>query len=306
MDLQNEIKSVFNTNNFKKSFWVTFFCVLIGFLLLFLFIIIIRLIPKDSSFSYLLQNGGLIFLFISLLLAYSGVHRLNTFTNTYTKDILKDILRRSHYILAISFAIILFLIVVTSMEIGISFIGKIPYIGPGVILLLTIPFFIVNFLSLLIALCIIIITPNMIGEGQSFAEIIINFSELIKRKWLNVFIYITISLVYLIISLILIYYLVGYSVGVTKVLQWKISAAYPKLLNVVSADSLLTDFADKIIPGPDPINAFKRYGFKIFDLMVIVRYTIGFFYFVVFSLIISFPLALYFNISSIFYKWIKE
>ncbi|MDY6935321.1 MAG: hypothetical protein SVZ03_13995 [Spirochaetota bacterium] len=306
MELKAEMSSMFNPNNFKKSFMITWMSVVFGFFIIFLLFIIASQTPKNSVYSYILQNIGLFMLFSSLLLGLAGVHRLNiNLEGSSIMGIFKDISRRSHYILVISLIVVLFLFGIVLLEVGFSLFGHIPYIGSVIVLLLTIPLFSINFICLIISLSVILITPLMIGEGKSLIEIGKDFTKFFKEKWFYTALYLFVSFILLILGFIIVYYFTRYSVGVTKAVQWKINAAYPKFLDIASTTSLLTDFAEKMVPEPDPIAAFKKYGFEILNYLAIVRHVISFFYIILFSLIVSFPLAAYYSLSSIFYKWIR-
>ncbi|PKL37572.1 MAG: hypothetical protein CVV44_14590 [Spirochaetae bacterium HGW-Spirochaetae-1] len=294
--------------NFRDSFYLTWLFVGIGLLALFLFILLAQVMPKKSYFFYFFQNVGIFLSFTSLLLAFAGVYMITTSPEnaaSIRKNATRATFRKSPYILGISLAMVFTIMLVLFIEVGISSVGHIPYAGPVIMTLLTVPIFAVNFFLMLTSICVFAVFPPLVSEAESLKGILLELKISIKERWLNVLVYLIISLSLLFLSLLIIYYLVRYAGGLTKSVQWKVEMAYPKVIKFFTMESLFTDIINSITPRSDSAAALKTYGPEIFDYLSILRYLISASYLVIFSFIISFPLAVYFNISSMFFGKVK-
>ncbi|HNR88408.1 MAG TPA: hypothetical protein PKM65_08720 [Spirochaetota bacterium] len=303
--LRLEIGRSFKLENFKKSFKLTWLYSGIGLLIFLVFLSFSGLVQDRSFFYYFFQNAGMFLMFTLLLMAYAGVYRITKFPEDATKvtrTSIRETAKKAHIIVGTSITTVIVFFAVVMIEVGISSISMIPYAGPLIIALFTIPIFIINFACLLLAICVFAIVPPLVGEFDSVKEIFTELRHIIRHRWLNVIIYLIISLSILFLSMVVIYFLVRYATGVTKAVQWKINAAYPKLMNALTLKSYFTDLIYKITPQPDPADALKRYGMDLFHYLDILRYIVSISYLAVLSFIASFPLAAYFNISSAFFK----
>ncbi len=304
-----DIMESFTFERFKKSFLITWFYLMIGLILFLFFLILSGLIPKESFFYYFLQNIGMFILFTSLLMSYAGVYRINQYENAAevkTSVIFRDVSRRSHYLLGVAFITLILIGVIIFIEVGITALSYIPYAGPVLIAVLTIPFLMINVACVIMAFCIFAVMPAVISASTSFKEGLKEMLYLIRNKWLNVIIYLVISLSFLFLSMLVVYYLVIYSVGITWALQWKINVAYPQVISNMAFKSYLVELIRGITPKPDPIGAYQTYGQSVFTFIDILRYCIAISYMFVFSFVVSFPFAAYFNISSRFFSNIKK
>ncbi len=310
MDFKFNFDNIFNSEHFKKSVWITFLFMSLGFLILFICLVLAdQVTEKKSLFYFLFQNIGIISFFISLLIAYAGVHRINSNTigsDLSVKQAFTETIKKTHYIIMITLGVFLSICIVASIEFGVSYISNIPYAGPAIISLLTIPFFMLIFLSLILSLCFFILTPPMVSDGKSIKEIVKDFRGLIKTKGLYIIVYSIVSMIFFFFCLKMVYYIAGYSTGITKAMQWKINIAYPKLLDIVIKQSYLTDILGKIAPKTNTMDALQKYGLEILDYVAILKYIIGFSYYAVYTFIFAIPFAAFFNITSNFYKKIKE
>ncbi len=309
-DVTFEIGKSFKIENFKKSFKLTWLYVGIGLFVFILFSLLTMAVPQQSFFYYFIQNIGSFLLFTALLMAYSGVYRITKYPEgslKVTRTSIKMTAKRFHYILGFSLATIVFLILVVFIEVGISALSYIPYAGPALMGILTIPFFLVNLFCILLAICIFAVVPPLVGEAETAKDLLTELKVVIQEKWLNVIIYLIFSLSVLILSLLIIFYLLKHAIGITKALQWKISAAYPDIARALISESYFTDLINRITPRPEAAANLKAYS-SLFDFVSLLRYLITVSYLAVFSFIISFPLAAYFNLSSFFFKsiWTKE
>ncbi len=308
MDLNLNLERIINSKNYGKCVLLTFIYMLTGLLFFSVFLIIADQIQKKSLLYYSLQNIGIIFFFISLMISYSGVHRLNSSSinsNIPIKEIVIKTASASHLVFLTAICIILSLCMITAVELGISMIAEIPYAGPIIIMLLTAPLFLINFLCLLISLSAFFIIPPLVTEENNFATIIKKFFGMIRTNGLSILLYIIISLVLLYLCLKIIYYITGYSAGITKAIQWKINITYPNLMNNFILKSFLTDIVEKISPQPDSLMALKRYGTSLFDYLNVIKYFTGFSFYISFAFIFSFPITAFFLLLSNFYKKIR-
>lgn len=297
--IRMEIVKGFQLQNFTKSFMLTWAFLGMGILVLLLFLILAGAMPQESYLFYFLQNVGIFLLFNFVLLAFTGVYRLTGYpdgTARVTSESIRESLKKLPTLLGITFATTILLVASLFIQLGVSAVSYIPYAGPVIVILLTAPFFIINFSFLILAVCIFALSPPMVGEAQSLKNILNELRVLILKNWLNVLLYLVISLSLLFLSTMLIYFITTFAVGVTRSVQWSIGAAYPKFMMGLSMKSFLTDIATRISPRPGVE------GMELFRFIDGAKYIIGLSYVAVFSCILSFPLAAYFNVSSAFFK----
>lgn len=297
-----DIGQSFKFDNFKKSFKLTWLYTAIGLAVFLLFVMLSGFVPQRSFFYYFLQNLGIFLGFTVLLAAYAGVYRITTFPEGATKVTRQSIrltAQRFHYILGLALALVVLFIVIVFLEVGITSISFIPYVGPAVTTLLTIPLFLVNFACLLLAVCLFVIAPPLVGESQSMKEVVTELKLLLRAKWINLVVYMIISLAVLFIAVQIIYYLTRFSVGITKAAQWKLQFAYPDMVNRVGMRSSVSDIITMIAPRGEIQSsaAGMPQGF-----ISTLKFIVGFGYLAVFTFIASFPLAAYFNVSSEYFK----
>jgi hypothetical protein len=288
---------------------LTWLYIIAGLMLISLMLIIADQTKKNSFMFFFVQNIGLLFLFISLLVAYSGVHRINSLSShdiISVKELFKQTGKKSHYIIAIVLGVILIICFNTALQLTVSMISHIPYAGPIIIVLLTIPFLLLNLSCFVLSLFVIIIMPPMIAENKSLKIIINDFINLIRTKGLYILSVIILSLALFFLCLKMVYYITGYSTGITKAVQWKINITYPVLVENFIMESFISDIIRKIGPRPDTLETLRNYGFEILDYISVIKYSIGIFFYIAFAFIFSFPFAAYFTFLSNFYKKIKE
>jgi hypothetical protein len=297
-----DIGQSFKFDNFKKSFKLTWLYIGMGLAMFLLFVFLSGFVPQRSFFYYFLQNVGVFLAFTAVLAAYAGVYRITTFPEGSTKVTRQSIshtARRFHYILGLSLALIILFMIIVFLEVGITAISYIPYAGPAITTLLTIPLFLVNFTCLILAVCLFVIAPPLVGESQDMKEVVTELRMLLRSKWINIVLYMIISLAILFLTMQVIYLLTRYTVGITKAAQWKIQFAYPDMVNKVGARSSISDIITQFVPRGEAMSgaAGLPQGF-----VMTLKAVIGLGYLAVFTFIASFPLAAYFNISSEYFK----
>lgn len=302
------IGKTFVLKNFRQSFFLTWTFLAVGIILLALFLLLSYAVPKKSYFFYFLHNIGLFMAFVSLLMAYAGVYSITTApddTEKVTRSALKATFKRTHYIagIAITTAVIITLIIL--IEAGFSVISEIPVAGPILMALFTIPIQLLNLVVLLSAICIFAIFPPLAAEASTLKDIFLEIKISVKQRWINVLIYLVISLSILFFSFIIIFYLMKYTTGITRAIQWKINVAYPTLIKGAYMKSWFTDIIYQIAPSPSTMGMLKKSTSGLFNPVPAIRYITGLSYLAVFSFVASFPLALFFNISSMFFGKVK-
>ncbi len=291
----------FKFENFKKSFKLTWLYVGIAIVVFLLFVLLAGFLRPRSFFYYFLQNVGIFLAFSIVMAAYAGVYRISTFPEGALKVTRQSIwltARKFHYLLGFALILVAVFILVVLLEIGITSISYIPYAGPAIITLLTIPLFFVNFVCLLLGICLFVIAPPLVGESQTLAEVFSELKMLLKSKWINLVIYMIISLALLLLSMQIIYYLIRYTAGITKAAQWQLQYAYPEMIHRLGMSSMLTDVLSHVLPRAQTVSpANYSIGF-----VKVLKHIVGFGYLVVFSFVAAFPLAAYFSISSQYFK----
>lgn len=305
-----EMGKMFSLENFKKSFLLTWLFVAIGIFLLSISNIIATLMPKKSYFSYFFHDFGIFWMLTMILMAFTGVYRVTNFKNdndSILRKSIKAVAVRSHYIMGISFLTLVFLLVIVLVEVGFSSVSHIPYVGPSIVAVLTVPIFLLNLLCVLVTICIFAVIPPAVGEAQNIKDILNELKYIIKSRGLNVFIYMGVSLAILSVSMLIFFYIFKFSVGVTKAVQWKINAVYPNVvIKKLTMPSFLTDLVYRISPGPEPASSFKNIGFDAFNYFDFLKLLLSISYLIIVSFIASFPLAAYFNFSSSFFRRILK
>ncbi len=296
-----DIGQSFKFENFKKSFKLTWLFTGGGVAVFLIFVFLSGLVPQRSFFYYFLQNTGVFLAFTALLTAYAGVYRITTFpegTEKVTRQSIRLTARRLHYIVGLSLIAVVMFFVIIFIEVGLTSISFIPYAGPAITTLLTIPLFLVNFGFLLFAVCLFVIAPPLVGESGNMKEMIYELKYILQKKWINIAIYMVISIAILFVSMNVIYYITKYAVGITKAAQWKMQFAYPEMVNKLGSRSALSDIINNLMPRSTPPDSVSSSPGFISFLKVVV----GFGYLAAFTFIASFPLASYFTISSEYFK----
>jgi len=301
IEIFNEL---FEPGKFKVRFKITWIYVCAGTLMLFLFFLLAAFIVKKGFFHHFLENTGMFLMFTSLLVAYSGVYHHISLNNNETtvKGLVKESFGKIHYVFGISFVTVLFLSLIVLFEFGFSYISMIPYAGPAIISIMTIPYLFINIVLFVLAVCVFFLFPPMIYNDLSLKDIAIDVRDLIRQKWLVIAVYSLVSILLLLVLIVAVLFVVKYTAGITKSLQWKIELTYPKMIQALTMKSYFTDLIKTIAPGSDSIAALKQYGTSIFRYIDMLRYVIGFSYLIAFTAIISFPLTVFFNFSSIVHK----
>jgi len=299
-----KIMDDFDLSKFKKTYWITLLFLGIGIILYFLLLITAFVTGLKSFFFLLVHNTGMILCFTSVLLGYASVYSLTKHTNEIPGSI--TILEKSFkyvpYILLTSFILTLGITLIILIELGLSTLGLIPKAGPFIVSLLTLPMFLVNLFCTTGALVAVVVIPPIVVESATLRDLVSTLKSLMKERWLSTLSYVIISCSLLALCLMVIYYISGHAIGVTKAIQWNVGLNYPKALEVIAMKSFFSDIARNIAPEAEKLGLMGSYKIGPFTYSQWLKYIISAGYIIGFSLIISFPLSVYFKISSLFFR----
>ncbi|MCX7678982.1 MAG: hypothetical protein N2316_07160 [Spirochaetes bacterium] len=292
-------EQTFELKHFRQNFLITWAYVSIAIAIFLLFVFLAGFLPARNFFYYLIQNVGIFLAFTVVLAGYSAIFGIvNSPQNALRMENVKWTLKNFHYFLGISLAFIIIFLAIVFVEIGISAISYIPLVGPAIITLLTIPLFFVNFICILCGVCLFVVFPLLVWDLHSIKETVKKLKRIFQHKWLYVLCYAVVSISILLLAMQLIFYLIRYAAGITKAAQWQIHYALPEMVNRLGMSSLFTDILSQIFPRPQTVSpATYSVGF-----VNVLKYIIGISYTIVFSFIATFPLTMYFLISSQYIK----
>jgi len=250
------------------------------------------------------QNLGLLLALSSVLAGFSAVYKTKTSQseNETLVSLISYICKKSHLIIGTIILMSALLYLVVFLQSALAFLGMISYAGPVLMSLFGGIFYLCNIFLVMFFMVLISILPPILLRSASFSDLRKNILPIVKKHWLDVILYLLVSISTFILSVTIIYYIARYALGITQTIQWKINAAYPRNISSLALSSFAVDIIRKITPSPDPIGAFMDYGSRIFDYVDIIKAVVSISYALVASVLLSFPLAIYFRISSLFYK----
>jgi len=293
-----------SSEKFLQVFAITWFFIVLGSALSVVFILIAGNFQKESFFYLFIQNFGIFIFFTSLLSGYAGVYRaVNSPSETVTiRESIMDSLKRSHYVLAVALITVILFSSVVLVETGVSMVSMVPYAGAALMSLLTAPLFILNIFIVVAAICVFAIASPISSEVDGIKNVISEIRALLKNEWLNIIIYLLVSLSFFLLGIILIVFIIRYAGGITRAVQWKISIAYPPSMKNIISSSYFSDVIRRIVPGVNPMSAIQQYGNDLPDYLRAIKYIITISTILVLSLVATFPLAIYFSLSSAYFK----
>lgn len=295
MDFLKNLRGLISFEVLTKSVPITFIYIITGSLLSGAFMFFATLAGMGTFASSFLRNIGWAIILLSVMLSYAGIFIIDEDKSKSIIGAMKDSLKKTHYIAAVAFGTIFGFFIIALFQVLISMIGFIPYAGAYIIALLTIPFFIINFVCVIICLCVFIIAPPMIVKGKTLKETALDSLKIIQSKWAEVLLYIGLSGFIIFIFLIIVFVAARYAGGVTKSVQWNIVDVYSKGMSYITGKSSMTDMIDKIVPSPVMV-----YGQNALRMILSVSYGI------IVSVIMSFILAVYLQFTSSFSKNLND
>jgi hypothetical protein len=303
----DEIKKYFTREKIKRDSLVTFIFIIAGLVLFTLMFIIAALFQRGGSIYHLLQNLGIFFVFTGIVLAYAAVHRGNVSPGDQSvRSLAMDTAKQAPIVTGILLCSVIAIFIVALVELILSLFGYIPYAGPVIVALLSLPLFAVNFAVIAAVVMIWMVLPPMVGEGTDFRKMPLAFLTLMKRRGLIIFSYTMITIVLSVIIFGGVLIVIRYATGITRAVQWNIAPAYPSVFKAIISSSYITDVVSKIAPRTDPISALREYGSSIFNYIEMLGTLLKVIYGVTMAAIVSFFLGIFFNILSYLYVRAKK
>lgn len=297
MDLLNKFENMISFKSLRKSVLILWVFLLAGGIILGLFILLAMLAGKDSFWGSLLQNIGYLIMLIAVLMAYAGVYKTSGGESEFkVRSIIFDTVKKAHFIAAIAAGIMVAFLVIVLAEAAVSMLGFIPYAGPFILTLLTIPYFLINFICTVVMVCVFFMAPPMVIEGKSLRDIAGETAAVIKDKWAQLLLFVMVSGFLLFLFVFIVFIISRYAGGITKAVQWNLDPLYTKTLKAAVSNSSIADLVGKIVPA----------GPKTLPALEVLKGMMGVFYGIIYSCIFSLLLAVYFHAASLFYKYITK
>ena len=303
----DDLKKYFTRDKMIRDSLVSLIFLSAGMIMLAVFFLLSAIPAKGGDIYYFLQNVGIFFLFVSLFMSYAAIHRGNVTPGKHTfKSLVLSTAQQTHFAIAILFGSMLAILIVALVELLISLIGYIPYAGPAVMGLLSLPLFVINFAVITAALLIWVVAPPMIGEGVDIKRMPLDFLTLVKKRGLIIIGYTFVAFIVLVVFFSPVLMIIRYAAGITKAVQWNIGPAYPQILSSIIRPSYITDIIGKIAPRTDPIAALQQYGSSIFNFVGMLGTLLKVLYGIAMVVLISLVLSMFFNVLSFFYERVKK
>ncbi|HOW84208.1 MAG TPA: hypothetical protein PK573_16715 [Spirochaetota bacterium] len=293
----------FKPGSFKKIYGLTWIFVSAGLVLYALFVFIAFQTQPKGFVYYLLQNIGIFMFVASLMTGYLSVSIITPGSDSGSSILttMKTAVKKTHYMLSASLAGVFLVTIMVVIEGLVAFLGSIDKAGPILLGLLTIPFFIANFGCIVFALCVILAAAPCAVNSTDMRGFIGGMKRLYRERLLSILVYAVISLSVLMLGIMVLYYFSGHAIGITRAVQFNIDKFYPKFLAGTGMKSFFTDIAVKIPPQNEMIGIMGSYqlGLMTYGQLITVIVTAS--YAVLFTLLIAFPLSVYFRVTSLFF-----
>ncbi len=302
-----EIKKYYTKDKLKRDTLVSFVILCAGMVMFTAMLLLARIGDRGGEVYNLLQNLGLFFLFVSTVLVFAAIHRGNVIPGEHTvRSLAVDTAKQTPVVIGILLGSLVAVFIVSLVELVLSFFGYIPYAGPVIVALLSLPLFALNFVLIAAVAMVWIVLPPMIGEGVALKKMPMDFFTLMKKRGLIIFGYTMITLVVLAVLFGGVLMIIRYATGITRAVQWNIAPAYPPIFKMIIRSSYITDVITKIAPRTDPIAALQEYGTSIFNYIDMLGTLLKVIYGVVLGAIAAFVLGIFFNVLSFFYVRAKK
>lgn len=303
----DELKKCFNMESLKRNALISLIFMFSGMILLVMLFALSFLADGSGDLRYFFQNMGFFFLFASLLMIYTAVHRANSMPGAHTvRSLITYTLHRAHIIAGVLLGSVLAIFIMALAELVLSLFGYIPYAGPVIVALLSLLLFAINFALILTVLFIWVTLPPMIGEDSGLKQIPGDFLVLAKKRGAAIIGYTLVTLAVMTILLGMILVVIRYATGITRAVQWSISPAYPDIFKLITRPSYISDIVGFITPRTDPLSALRQYGSGIFDYIGLIGNLLKIVYGIMIAAILSFVFSIFFNILSFLFLQSKR
>lgn len=303
----DDLKRAFTREKIIRDFLVMLACMAFGIILFIVFLFLGKIPGRGTDIYFLLQNLGYFFVVSGIFIGYAAIHRGNVHDEEKTiKPLIIETAKKTHILLGILLGSLLAVFIVALVELIPVFLGYIPYAGPVIVALLSVPLFIVNFVIILAVALIWIVAPPMVAEGTPLNRLPVDFFTLARRRGLIILAYAAVILVVTGILFMPLLMAVRYSAGITRAVEWNIAPAYPQIFKAIMRPSYITDVITKIAPRTDPISVLQEYGGNIFNYIQMLGNFLKVLYGIMMAAIVSFIGALFSNLLSLGYLRIKK
>jgi hypothetical protein len=303
----DDFRNVFTREKLTRDFLVTLACIASGIVLFVALMFLARIPGKGTDVFFLLQNLGYFFLFAGLFLGYAAVHRGNVFKDEKSiKPLLLETAKKAHIIMGVLLGSLLVVFIVALVELIPVLLGYIPYAGPVIVALLSVPLFIINFAVIIGVVLIWIILPPMAAEGTALKKMPVDFYKLVKRRGMVIIAYTAITILVTGILFMPVLMAIRYSAGITRAVEWNIAPAYPAIFKSIMRPSYITDVITKIVPRTDPIAILQQYGSEIFNYIEMLGTLLKILWGIMMSAVVAFIGTIFSNILSIAYLRVKK
>jgi hypothetical protein len=303
----DDLKSVFTREKLTRDFLFMLISIICGIILFVGFMLLGKIPGKGTDIFFMLQNLGYFFLLGSVFLGYAAIHRGNVFRDEKTmKPIILETGKKAHIILGVLLGSLIAVFIIALIELIPVLLGYIPFAGPVIVALLSVPFFIINFVIILTVALIWIVAPPMIAEGTPLKKLPFDFYTLVRRRGLIILAYAAIIIVVTGILFMPLLMAVRYSAGITRAVEWNIAPAYPQIFKAIMRPSYITDIITKIAPQTDPIAALQEYGSNIFNYIEMLGNLLKVLYGIMMAAIVAFVGAIFSNLLSLAYIRVKK
>lgn len=307
-----ETKWMIYFKNFGLSLFISWFFIFIGLIVIVSLLSLGLLLKNSHTLSSVNFICILFIATLSMLLAYSGVHRVNISINDVLsrREIIYVMYKKIPYIFIYLLAVVLLFFVNYFIQNFFSKFVIIPFIGPYLLTLFSIPFFLLNFIVLIFAALSFIFVPLLVGEGEQPLDSLKKFINLFKQKSFYLILFAILSIILLVLCSFVVIIISLLAVTSTKFGQWNVNIGYPSIVNKYALSWGLPNILQWIIPKTNTyeiIDLISTYGKDaILQYRNILQYIIMGSYLLISSVVIAIPIVIYSTVASNFYKYLKK
>jgi hypothetical protein len=303
----DELKKYFTREKLFRDTLIGFIMLCSGIAVVMLFFFLSSFPEKGGPIYFLVQNIGYFFMFVAIMMVYAAIHRENIAQGPSSiRSLLLASVRETHILAGILLATFLAILIVALFELLLSLIGYIPYAGPVISAILSLPLFVINVAIITVALLVWVVASPMVAEGTGLKQIPLDMLALIRKRGVIILVYTLTAVVALVVLFGPTIMIFRYAGHITGSVQWNIVPALPTLFSTFTRPTYITDIIGLIAPRTDPLAALQQYGSSIFNYLEMLGLFLKVMYGIGLAFLFSFVMALFFNILSICYTRVKK
>jgi hypothetical protein len=303
----DEFRKLFTREKVTRDFLVMLTCMGSGIVLFIIMAFFAKIPDKGGEIYFFLQNLGYFFLSSGVFLGYAGIHYGNIVPGGQSvRAMLLGTAKKAHIIMGILLGSILAILIISLIELIPVLLGYIPYAGPVLVAILSVPYFIINLAVIIAVVLVWIVLPPMAAEGTDLKKMPLDYVTLVKRRGLVIIVYTTCILVVLGLLFMPLLMAIRYSVGITRAVEWNIAPVYPQIFKSIIRPSYITDIITKIAPRTDPIATLQEYGTSLFNYIDMLGNFLKVLYGIMLGALTAFIAAVFGNMMSIAYTWVRK